>query len=268
MRTALVDNGSLEPAAHAGLRSAAARISERAGIPVDAVSWRHSDRAAPGGPARTLAPWIRSWLSQGERDFLIVPFLISPGGAVGSALRADLEALAAEAGGFGFAVTQGLSEDALADVVADRVREALAARGLRRPPVIVVDHGGPSRASAAVRDAVAKGARERLGGCVGPVAAASMEAPEGASRGFSRPLLRDALASPGFASGDVLIAPLFLSPGRHAGPDGDLARIARRAQERSAGLRCHFTDLAGSHPAAIGALAGALAEALGAGALP
>jgi len=80
--------------------------------------------------------------------------------------------------------------------------------------------------------------------------------------------LSAALAAPGFASGDVVIAPLFLSPGRHAGPGGDLAGIARRAQAHSPGLRCHFTDLVGSHPMATDALSDALAAALGAAARP
>jgi len=273
MRIALIDNGSLETAAHEGLRAAAAAIGKRAAIRVEAVSWKHSDRIAPGslpgGPARTLAPWIRAGLSGGEREFLLIPFFISPQGAIGSALRGDLEALGGGAGVFGFSFTRGLADGgALAAIVADRVRKAAEARGLSRPPVIVVDHGGPSPASAAVRDAVAQAAREQLGASAGPVASASMEAPDGPQSDFSRPLLRDALSSPGFDSGDVLIAPLFLLPGRHAGPDGDLARIARGAQRRRPGLRCHFTGLVGSHPIAIEALSGAVAEALAVGADP
>jgi sirohydrochlorin ferrochelatase len=143
------------------------------------------------------------------------------------------------------------------------VRQAAASRALRGGPVVIVDHGGPSPASVQVRDQVAAAVRESLGADFGPVAAASMEAPEGA-RGHG-PLLSQVLASPGFASGDVLIAPLFLSPGRHAGPGGDLAGIASEAQRKSPGLRCHFTELVGTHPLAIEALAAALAEALAPG---
>jgi sirohydrochlorin ferrochelatase len=273
MKVALVDNGSLEPASHESLRAAAASIAERAGTPVKAVSWKHSGRIPPGslkgGPAWTLAPWIRACVSEGEREFVLVPFFISPQGAVGSLLRRDLEALRGGTGGFEFSFTDGLaSGTALAAVIEDRVREVARARGLCRPAVVVVDHGGPSRASAAIRDSVADAVRERLAGSVGPLAAASMESPGGLGFDFCRPLLSDALAAPGFNSGDVVIAPLFLSPGRHAGPGGDLARIAREAQARSPSLRCHFTGLAGSHPIAIEFLSRALAEALGAGVHP
>ncbi|HXQ80628.1 MAG TPA: CbiX/SirB N-terminal domain-containing protein [Opitutaceae bacterium] len=269
MRVALIDNGSLEPAAHESLRTAADSVGKRAGTRVEAVSWRHSGRIPPGdlagGPAWTLAPWVRARVSEGEREYVFVPFFICPQGAIGSRMRRDLEALGDELGGFDFSITEGLDAGtALAEIVADRVRETAAAKGLGRPAVVVVDHGGPSRASGAVRNSVADAARERLGRSIGPLAAASMEAPDGPESVFSRPLLPEALAAPGFDSGDVLIAPLFLSPGRHAGPGGDLERAARAAQARRPALRCHFTGLVGSHPAAIELLSGALLEALGA----
>ena len=271
MRIALVDNGSLEPAAHVALRAAAAAIGEASGLEVEAVSWRHSDRIPArdlgGRPAWTLAPWIRTRSAAGQREFVIVPFFISPQGAIGSLLRRDIELLRAETGGFDLALTDGLAAPALAAIVEDRVREAALANGLRRPAVVVVDHGGPSRASADVRNSAANGARERLGAAIGPLAAASMESPEGPGFDFNRPLLAEALAAPGFNSGDVVIAPLFLSPGRHAGPRGDLARIARDAQARLPELRCHFAGLTGSHPIATESLAGALSQALAA-ALP
>jgi hypothetical protein len=270
MKVALIDNGSLEPASHEGLRSAAAAVGQIAGMRVDAVSWKHSNRipagALIGGPAWTLAPWIRRQISAGEREFMFVPFFISPQGAIGSALSLDLGRLRDETGGFIHSFTEGIADSgALAAVVADRVREAAAAKGLRRPAVVVVDHGGPARASADLRDSVACAVRGELGDEIGPLAAASMESPDGPKFEFNRPLLADALGSRGFDSGDVVVAPLFLLPGRHAGPGGDLEAIARGAEMRSTRLRCHFAGLVGSHPAAIEALAGALTGALGAG---
>src|ERR1019366_4878269 len=205
MKVALVDNGSLEPAAHESLRMAA--------------------------------------------------------GAIGSSLRADLDALGASAGRFDYSFTAGLAEGpVLSEIIAARAREAFG--GLHRPPLIVVDHGGPSPPSAEGRDRVAAEARSILGDEAGPLAAASMESPGGPGFGFNRPLLAEALLAPGFNEGDVVIAPLFLSPGRHAGPGGDLARIAREAQAASPGLRCHFAGLVGAHPLAIAFLADALAREL------
>ena len=273
MKVALVDNGSLEPAAHESLRWAAAAIAKKAETPVEAVSWKHSDRIPPGtlggAPAWTLAPWLRARVAEGEREFVFVPFFISPQGAIGSLLRGDIEKLREETGGFEYTFTRGLDADpTLAAIVVDRLLDAAAEKGLRRPPVVVVDHGGPSAASSAVRDRVTDAVRLRLNGALGVVAAASMESPGTPGADFSRPLLADALAASGFDSGDVLIAPLFLSPGRHAGPAGDLARIARAAEARSPALRCHFAGLVGSHAAAIECLSFGLLQALSIGAPP
>lgn len=272
MKVAIIDNGSLEPAAQLNLRAAAAALAAAAGLPVSPVSWKHSDRvpatALGGAPAWTLGPWVRAQRAGGERQFVFVPFFISAQGAIGSALRAELEALADETGGFEFCFTAGLnppgdgSGGALGEILAARVRETMAEHALRLPAVIVVDHGGPARASAAVRDRAAAQARTALGGLIGPLAAASMESPDGPEFAFNQPLLGDQLGRPGFDRGDVVIAPLFMSPGRHAGAGGDLARIARAAEARLPGLRCHLAGLVGTHPLAVQNLADSLQATL------
>lgn len=253
MIVALIDNGSLEPAAHRNLRAVAAAVSQRSGTLVEAVSWKHSDRIAPldGQAASTLAPWVRLQFARGERHFLFLPFFISPQGAIGSALHSDLDTLRRELGDFRFTFTAGLAEKGVVTaIVAARIRDVLAARVLRQPPVIVVDHGGPSAASAALRDTFAAELRRELGAEIGPLAAASME-------GAHPPLLADQLKTAPFADRDVVVAPLFLSPGRHAGPEGDVARICGASS-----ARCHLTELVGTHPLAAEALAAALRATL------
>jgi sirohydrochlorin ferrochelatase len=267
MIVALIDNGSLEPAAHRNLRAVAAELSARTGIAVEAVSWKHSDRIPLGSaglrpansnggrdtraPIWTLAPFLHAHVARGQREFLFVPFFISAQGAIGSALRADLEKFSDQLGGFSFSFTEGLAaRDAIGHIVAIRIRETIVAEKLSRPPVIVVDHGGPSSASAALRDELAAEVRAVLGDEIASVGAASME-------GAHRPLFAAVLAAAGCAHGDVVVAPLFLSPGRHAGPNGDLAQIARAAS-----ARIFFTDLVGTHPAAVDALAAALRDSL------
>ncbi len=264
MIVALIDNGSFEPAAHLNLRRAAAALSEQAGVPVQALSWKHSDRipaAELGGePAWTLLPWVRARLARGEHEFVFVPFFVSAQGAIGSALRRDLKSLQHEAYDFAFTFAEGIAQrDGLTGIMVDRIRETIVARGLQRPNVIVVDHGGPSPASAALRDSIAAGARRQLGAEIGQVAAASME---GMDHAHNAPLLADQLAVPGFDRGDVVLALLFLAPGRHAGIGGDLVQIARAAETRLPGLRCHLTELLGTHPWVVQSLAHALRETL------
>lgn len=267
MIVALIDNGSLEPAAHRNLRAVAAALSDATGVTVHAVSWKHSDRIPDEQldhtPAWTLAPFMRSLLALGQREFVFVPFFISAQGAIGSSLRRDLESLQREAGAFEFSFTDGLADrGVIAEIVAERIRLTLTTHGLpANSPVVVVDHGGPSPASAALRNHLSEQVREHLGRPRAHVIAASME---GDDHAHNRPLLAEVLASPGFDRGQVVIAPLFLSPGRHAGPDGDLAQIAREAEVRfpAHGLRCHFTELVGTHPVAVLTLADALRTTL------
>jgi sirohydrochlorin ferrochelatase len=255
MIVALIDNGSLEPAAHQNLRRVAAALSDATATLVHAVSWKHSDRIAPselgGTPAWTLGPFVRAMHALGQRDFLFVPFFISAQGAIGSALRHDLEKLQAELGEMSFDFTTGLAaRTALAEIVTARIRDVQLARALVRPPVLVVDHGGPSAASANLRDQLTAMIRARLGDNFGTVAAASME-------GDHPPQLCDQLRAAGFAGRDVIVALLFLSPGRHAGPGGDIARICA-----ASGTHCHVTDLVGTHPLTVETLAASLREKL------
>lgn len=278
MIVALIDNGSLEPAAHRNLRAVAAALSERTDVLVHPVSWKHSDRIMPelladtatavagatALPAWTLAPFVRSMVALGQREFVFVPFFISAQGAIGSALRRDLEKQQQEIGTeLAITFTDGLAtRGAIPAIVADRIRGELTDRNLpATTPVIVVDHGGPSPASALLRNALAEEIRMLLSPAIGPLAAASME---GEEHGHNLPLLAQQLEAPGFNHGDVVIAPLFLSPGRHAGTDGDLAEIARAAEDRLAvpPLHCHFTELIGTHPRAVDTLARALRDTL------
>lgn len=252
MIVALIDNGSLEPAPHHNLRSIAAALSERTGNPVHAVSWKHSDRI-PLFRAWTLTRFVRHHFEQGERDFLFVPFFISAQGAIGSALCADLEKLQRELGAFEFEFTDGLAaRGALAEIVADRIRETIAAHHLQRPSVVLVDHGGPSSESARLRNEIADQVRTLAGPSIDQLAAASME-------GDHPPLLADQLNTPGLAHRDVVVAMLFLAPGRHANATGDVAKISRGARART-----YQTDLVGNHPSTVEVLAAALHDKLAA----
>lgn len=266
MIAALIDNGSLESAAQRNVRSVASALSAASAIEVQPVSWKHSDRINPdvlgGTRAWTLEPWLRAQYERGEREFVFVPFFVSPQGAIGSALRRDIDSLRQELGGFRYSFTTGLAAGGvLPRIVASRVRETIRKADLHQPPVIVVDHGGPSETSAALRDQIAATVRRELGADIGPLVAASME---GAEHAHNHPLLADALATPPFDSGDVVVAPLFLTAGRHAGPRGDLATIAMAAEDRltPTPLRCHFTGLVGTHPDVVPALADALTQTI------
>jgi hypothetical protein len=83
---------------------------------------------------------------------------------------------------------------------------------------------------------------------VARVAVASMEQRPGAEYAFAGPMLESLLGETPFAEGDVVLARLFVSPGRHAGLGGDLDEICSEAMRTYPGLRVHPTELLGTDP--------------------
>lgn len=149
----------------------------------------------------------------------------------------------------------------LAGVLADRVREAAKARGWSRPKVVLVDHGSPQAAVTAVRDHLAGQLRGCLGNEIEALAAASMERREGEAYAFNEPLLATALRTPPFDRGEVVVALQFLSPGRHAGPEGDIAGICASAEGESPGLQTQMTGPMAGDPRLVQVLADRLRQA-------
>lgn len=253
----LVDNGSLEPAATLGLRRLAATLAKRIDRNVEAVSLLHSsgvpsDRLE-GVPAEILEPALDRRLQRGGKHFLILPLFFGPSGALTDYLPARLNHLRGKHPGLDAVVAAPLfnaGDDRLARILADHVhRVSSPAR-----KVVLVDHGSPARAVTEVRNALAAQLRVQLGENY-DVLAASMERREGAAYDFCEPLLSRQLREPGWNSGEVVIAMQFLLPGRHAGPDGDVAGICREAEQASGGkLQTRLTPLVAEHPLLIDVL--------------
>jgi len=129
----------------------------------------------------------------------------------------------------------------MAGVLADQVRKTARERGWNRPKVVLVDHGSPQAAVAAVRDHLGRQVRAALGDEIQALAVASMERREGEEYAFNEPLLATALRTPPFNHGEVVVCLQFLSPGRHAGPGGDIATMCAAAEAEQDGLRTQMT---------------------------
>jgi sirohydrochlorin ferrochelatase len=114
----------------------------------------------------------------------------------------------------------------------------------------VCDHGTPTRAVHAVREAVVAQVAAMLDKTAVSVRSCSMERRDGEAFAFNDPLLENAVADvgndhdTGQADG-VVVALLFLGPGKHAGPGGDVATIVQSAQS---GLPVHITNVIGADP--------------------
>ncbi len=246
-RIFLVDNGSYEPAATLALRGLAREVGKRIGQEVRPVSTMHSTKIDPallgGIPAVIFEGAVQQAKADGIDEIVVLPLFIGPSRAITEYLPkvfAD-----AQPGGMKLTIRQPLFGDdglELTGMLADNLRETGWIKG--SGTVLLCDHGSPIPEVTACRNALAASLREELGLRPEELIACSMERREGAEYDFNEPLLEHALQD---AKGDAVILMLFLLPGRHAGPDGDVATIAK--EHAPAGLRWKLSPLLGTHPA-------------------
>ncbi|MGS2742148.1 sirohydrochlorin chelatase [Halomonas sp. LS-001] len=266
----LVDNGSLRPEATLNLRRVAALLSQRFGQHVQAASLLHSNKvpaeALGGEPAVTLGPAVEKAAAAGARDIVIVPFFFGPSRALTDYLPERMAAAQALFPGLGVRVAMPLMDELgevdtrLAEVLADNVRERIAAH--QKPGVVLVDHGSPIPEVTAVRQRLAGQLSLLLADEARYVTSASMERREGEAYRFNEPLLETLLADPALPEGDVVLAMLFLSPGRHAGEGGDIATISASAVQARPAMNVVSTRLAGEHDGIVAILQSRLEAAL------
>jgi sirohydrochlorin ferrochelatase len=246
-RILLVDNGSYEPAATLALRGLAREVGKRIGQEVRPVSTMHStkiDAALLGGePAVIFEQAVRQAKADGLDELIVLPLFIGPSRAITEYLPkvfAD-----AEPGSMKLSIRPPLFGDdgaGLTGMLADNLRQTGWTKG--RGTVLLCDHGSPIPEVTACRDALAASLREALGLKPEELVACSMERREGAEYDFNEPLLERALQN---AKGDAVILMLFLLPGRHAGPEGDVATIAKEHAPDE--VRWKLSPLLGTHPA-------------------
>jgi sirohydrochlorin ferrochelatase len=261
----LADNGSRRAAATKSLRAIAADLSRACGRPVYPVSLQHSDKIAPedldGKPAQVLTVFLREQLEQGRRQFVLVPLFFGLSRALTAFVPEQVELLTQEFGPFELRQAEVLSpmpqgEPLLADILADNVTRGCAEMGAEASCVIVVDHGSPLPEVTAVRAKVTMTLRERLAEGIW-LGQAVMERRKSAEYDFNGQLLGellDACVTPG-GGAVVVLAMMFISPGRHAGPGGDIEAICAEAMARNPGLQLKISPLIGEHPLLIDILA-------------
>jgi len=268
----LVDNGSTRAEATLSLRRIAADLAEACGLPVHPVSLQHADKIPAedlgGAPAEVFPSFLRARLERGARDFVVVPLFFGRSRALTSFIPEQVGLLAAEFGPFALRQADVLvpmpdGEPRLADILADHVTQCSAALGCDPDRVVVVDHGSPLPEVTAARAQVTMALRERLAEGIA-LGQAVMERRRGAEYDFNGQLLGDLLEScvAQHPRCVVVLAMMFISPGRHAGPGGDIEAICREAMAKSPGLRVAISPLVGEHPLLIEILHARLRAAL------
>jgi sirohydrochlorin ferrochelatase len=270
----LFDNGSLRPDPTRGLRIIASTLSSRLNRPVIPTSLLHAGEIDPanldGSPARLLEPEIVRRLEHRETRFTLLPFFIGPSNATTEYLPGRLSHLRVRYPGLETRIADSLarlgthSDLRLAEIISAQILLTVdTLEGNPPPAVIVVDHGSPVSSVTHIRDRIALEVGRLLKGRVTGVRAASMERREGRDYDFNDPLLEIALAQAVKTDRTVVVGLLFLAPGQHAGPRGDIDTICRKIERRSPGSRVLITGLAGGHPGIVDILADRVSEVEG-----
>ena len=251
----LVDNGSLEAGSTLNLRNAARLIERAAKVPIYPVSLLHSSKVEPeklaGVPALTMDVFLRGAIGQSSNELRVVPFFFGPSRALTEWLPGKLEEWKSDKNGRSYRILGSLydaGDNRLALALEELSLQVMQREGLSFPFLSLVDHGTPVLDVHRVREEVGAELKIRMNGRISGFATCSMERREGEEYDFNEPLLENLLAGIKGKFEEVLVAQLFLSPGRHAGEGGDLDAICSSFTDGSSIRRIFRTELLGDHP--------------------
>ena len=265
----LLDNGSLRAESTLNLRRIAQGLSEEIGRLVEPVSLLHSGKVPAeelgGARAKTWKRFLELTLAEGASSYVVIPLFFGPSSAFRDYLPQVFEEARSKAGrtaslkvGAPLVDAANPNDDGLARILVDLLSRKLDTLGplSDRIKVLLVDHGSPLRKVALCRDLVGRQMAKLLEGRVSGVTVCSMERREGDEYAFCDPLLGAALEGL-LEEGDqdLLLSLMFFSPGRHAGPGGDIEQIVRESRWVRSGRSVRFCPLVGESSSLIELLA-------------
>jgi sirohydrochlorin ferrochelatase len=204
--------------------------------------------ALGGEPARLLEPALLEFFAANpEGEAVLIPLFFGPSAALTEYVPARVASMRARFNRCrirmtGWLVDTSEADNRIAALLADQVRMSMQTLKWVRPKVVLTDHGSPQPAVTEVRNYLGGQLRALLGDEIEALAVASMERREGDAYAFNEPLLATVLGTPPFNCGEVVVALQFLSPGRHAGPGGDIAEICAAARKEHPALHAEMTE--------------------------
>lgn len=267
----LVDNGSIKPAATLRLRQLAAKLSKRSGCSIDAVSLLHADKIdagkLDGQPAWVLTDYLQLYLQEGRRDFIILPLFFGLSHAITSLFPKIKKQLEAGFGKFNLTFAEVLyplpeGDARLAKILYDNILLTIDANQVKLENTVLVDHGSPTPDVNEVRQKVAVDL-ERLFGIDVKLSQAVMERRKGKKYDFNGELLEGWLIKKA-RSGEksAIVCMMFLLPGRHAGPGGDIEEMCTSIMQQYTDFKILITPLVGEHPKLVPLLLSRLKDVL------
>lgn len=268
----ITDNGSYRPEATFSLRSLADRLGKRVGERIHPVSLLHSTKISAnkleGIPAETFEPFLLKMREKGIHRFHVTPMFFGPSAAILEYMPQRVQVLRESWPELEVRISPCVvdvndpDDERMARILVDQIHATRNERGFERPAVALVDHGAPRIKVTEVRNHLAGQVRRLLSEEEFPaVVACSMERRDGDEYAFNEPLLERVIGAEGFRN-EVIVSMLFASPGRHAGPGGDVAKICQETAESYPELLWQMTELVAGHDGIIDLLASRFKEGL------
>ena len=250
----LVDNGSYNPEATLSLRKVAASLSEKVGFFIRPVGLMHSHKVDSSKllhkPAESMDALLTSDEPENWQKVVMVPLFFGPSLAITDWLPKKLTEWKNQGTHRNFEILPCLhqaGDQRISKVILDYIFKMINKSKMDRPFVALVDHGTPLRAVNQIREEIGSQMKERLKGTVKGFATCCMERREGSEYDFNDPLLESLIKELEEKKiKKLVLAQLFLSPGRHAGKGGDLEEICSKSS-----LEIDRTELLANHPAII-----------------
>lgn len=237
----LVDNGSVRAAATKQLRKLAHALSQHAGQTIHPVSFKHANKIKAEEidniPADIFSTFMEKQLSQGEREFILLPLFFGASKALTSFVPEQIELLKQRFGDFYLRIADVVyplpdGDKHLVDIVHKHITETARIKQLPLNNIVLVDHGSPIPTVTAVRKHLTIEVQKRLGD-TSQLDEAVMERREGKRYDFNGDLLESWLTKKA-QSGEnsAIVVLLFFLPGRHAGIGGDIVEICEGIMDK------------------------------------
>ncbi|MGA0899454.1 MAG: sirohydrochlorin chelatase [Luteolibacter sp.] len=266
------DNGSYRPEATFSLRSLAERLGKKVGETIHPVSLLHSTKISPekldGTPAEIFEPFVIKKLEEGIRRFHVTPMFFGPSAAILEYMPQRVEVMSKDWPDLEVRISpcvvnlEDPDDERMAKILIDQIHATRELRAFKKPSIALVDHGAPRIKVTEVRNLLGEQVRRLLPESEFPrVVACSMERRDGDEYAFNEPLLESVIGADGFQN-EVIVSMLFASPGRHAGPGGDVAKICEEAAQSHPDLQWQMSELVAGHDGIIDILADRFEEGM------
>ena len=251
----LIDNGSLRAGSVLQMRKIAAVLSNMSGHKIRPFGLMHSHKLTPeklgGVPGESMEKFLSTEGAEEVVEIRALPFFLGPSLAITDWLPENLASWKSKNSAVrSYRILEPLhhrGDDRLSRAMSDLCQEQIKNSGFKNPHIAMVDHGTPLPEVNQVREVVGSQMKERMGNEIAGFSTCAMERRSDQRYNFNDPLLEDLLEE-WMEQGirEVVLSQFFLLPGRHAGPDGDLAQICQPFKDQ--GMKIFRTENLGTHP--------------------